>query len=736
VKFTRSTTTVTATKTGHTVKVGDVIDIVGAGSCSGYDLTVTATNSTTFSVNWGTAASAPGCSALTGSVVYSTRGYPEFHTGGQVASTGSSGNASKPSSTTVTFVYANHGLAVGDVIDVEGPSGYCTSPANGSVVTAVPSANTFTFSGVTTSGGNCGGSSGTPNMFTFSRRVQFQVNGGSGQMSKSSSNVTVTWSNHAFVLGDVVDVINGSDASCRTPSGGSSVNGVTSATLTFAQGTSGGSCSGTYLISRRPYTTPKTLNGTPFYYTLSANEYCADIHLIDCVASTTATTSGGKAYTYPAYVRYCSSLALATQAPAVTTTSGTPLCIDKYVDPTYIYPRYGTFTRGDIVSGTTTYPNRPSRWDCKNAPTCTYAEEMTNFANWYAYYRRRIQAMKTSAGISFQGLDDRSRVGFIIISPSSPVVNCTGSSSCASGDEFLPIANFDTTQKSKFYSIFYQQTTGGGTPLRSALSRVGRYFANKTDGINDGMKDDPVQYSCQQNFALLTTDGYWKDAAGAQLDGKTAIGNQDGSTSDTSGLISRAAGTWDGGCAAGNVDTTGGCANTLADVAMYYYKNDLRNTSLGNITGALGADVSADNVPTSDQDKASWQHLTTFTLGLADGQMTWQSDYATALSGDFKNITSGASGCYWSGAGSCNWPTVTANTPSALDDLWHAAVNGHGTYFHANDPQSLAEGPDRCARRNERQDSSRCRVGNQQPERHTAGQRRLQHDLYDSSLER
>jgi type IV pilus assembly protein PilY1 len=28
--------------------------------------------------------------------------------------------------------------------------------------------------------------------------------------------------------------------------------------------------------------------------------------------------------------------------------------------------------------------------------SCTYAEEMTNYANWYAYYSTRMQAMKTA----------------------------------------------------------------------------------------------------------------------------------------------------------------------------------------------------------------------------------------------------------------------------------------------------------------------------------------------------
>ena len=203
---------------------------------------------------------------------------------------------------------------------------------------------------MTTSGGNCGGTTSTPNIYTFSRRFSMQVNGGPGKMEKSSSNVTVTWAGHGMVLGDVVDVINGTNSACQSTSGGSGVSGVTAASFTFNQGSAGGGqCSGTYLISRRPYNAAKTIQGAPFYFTLSATEYCADRHLIDCVASTTPTTSGGKAYTFPAHVRYCSSLALAAQAPPVTTVSGTPSCIDKYNGPTYIYPRHGVVPHAVIL---------------------------------------------------------------------------------------------------------------------------------------------------------------------------------------------------------------------------------------------------------------------------------------------------------------------------------------------------------------------------------------------------
>jgi type IV pilus assembly protein PilY1 len=39
--------------------------------------------------------------------------------------------------------------------------------------------------------------------------------------------------------------------------------------------------------------------------------------------------------------------------------------------------------------------------------------------------------------------------------------------------------------------------------------------------------------------------------------------------------------------------------------------------------------------------------------------------------------------------GTINWPVATSNGPAALDDLWHAAVNGRGQYFSASNPDTV-----------------------------------------------
>lgn len=321
---------------------------------------------------------------------------------------------------------------------------------------------------------------------------------------------------------------------------------------------------------------------------------------------------------------------------------------------TYKYPRYTGWSRVNIVSTTTSYPG-------PNSTTRTYEQEMNNFANWYAWYRTRLQMMKTSVGLAFVDVrgtptgatDDldkfHARVGFTAISD-------TGATD---GAKFLTINNFDATQKTSFYSKLYAQGAGSWTPLRGALMKAGKIYG----GV---LGTDPVQYSCQRNFTILSTDGYWNtDTETAtygpfKLDG-SLVGDQDKDANTPS---------WDKLAK----------ANTLADVAYYYYHTDLRP---GTCT------ICTDNVPPSGtnndvDDVAQHQHMTTFTIGLGvDGTLNYQDGYKTSTSGDYFDIVQGTK----------YWPDPIANSgDERIDDLWHAAVNGRGTYFSARDPASLVNG--------------------------------------------
>jgi type IV pilus assembly protein PilY1 len=154
-------------------------------------------------------------------------------------------------------------------------------------------------------------------------------------------------------------------------------------------------------------------------------------------------------------------------------------------------------------------------------------DERTNYANWYSYYRIRVNLMKSGTSHAFKGIDDRYRVGYMSI-------NNNG------GTDFLNIDTFDSDQKKKWYDLLLKQKVSDSTPTRSALALAGRIFANKLDSYNSVKVVDPMQYSCQRNFAILSTDGFWNSGAchggsagcfnsgrGTKLDGSD-IGDQDG----------------------------------------------------------------------------------------------------------------------------------------------------------------------------------------------------------------
>lgn len=298
-------------------------------------------------------------------------------------------------------------------------------------------------------------------------------------------------------------------------------------------------------------------------------------------------------------------------------------------------------------------------------------DERTNFANWYSYYRTRMLMMKSSAGLAFQSIDAQFRVGYMTINNNQQ-------------SAFLNLATFDATGKSNWYAKLYGAIPGSSTPLRVALATAGQLYANQLTSIWGVPVMDPVEYSCQRNVTLLSTDGYWNESDTiTQVDSVTPIGNQD----------STDARPFNDGTA-----NNGGTSNTLADVAEYYYKTDLRTATLGNNIGALGADVSANNVVPSGDDTATWQHMTTFTLGLgARGRMIFSPTYKSDVTGDYysvlKGLTASSTACTWLSPGAvCDWPIPGANRPENIDDLWHAAVNGRGTYFSATDPASLSVG--------------------------------------------
>lgn len=274
-------------------------------------------------------------------------------------------------------------------------------------------------------------------------------------------------------------------------------------------------------------------------------------------------------------------------------------------------------------------------------------DERQNFANWFSYYRTRVLTTKSSLGAAFSGLTSQYRVGFSTINDNNGNPN-------TSGDNFLNVLDFTASQKSAWFQDLYAINPVGGTPLQQALENDGKYYqTGSMPGANGSI--DPIQESCQLNFTVLSTDGFWN----APFSG---IGDQDNTIPTLPDPVS--------GLTAGNQwpnpywEGATATSNTLADVAMYYWDHDLRTSG----------PLSTDNVPTSQQDPAPWQHMDTFTVGLGAQGIVTPTTY--------QNIV----------AGTAQWPVPQANQLTTIDDLWHAGVNGHGSYLSAKNPASLSQG--------------------------------------------
>lgn len=298
------------------------------------------------------------------------------------------------------------------------------------------------------------------------------------------------------------------------------------------------------------------------------------------------------------------------------------------------------------------------------------AADQQNVANWHSYYRTRILMMKTASGRAFATVGDKYRVGFTSISEKG-----------TNAARFLNISKFDATQKAAWYSLLYSQGASGYTPLRGALSKAGRLYAGQLITGNN----DPVQYSCQQNFTILTTDGYWNTQNESPANNGTG-GNASSNYGPYRENNTTKVGNADGGLSPPYGDTY---SDTLADVAMYYYKTDLRPTgSIGGMPdgGTTRLDVSTNNVPIGGTDTADWQHMTTFGIGLGvAGTLDYSENYLNGGSPSYNAILQGTP-----------WPDPNTSSTATdldvrIDDLWHAAVNGRGQYLSASNPDSVVD---------------------------------------------
>jgi type IV pilus assembly protein PilY1 len=340
--------------------------------------------------------------------------------------------------------------------------------------------------------------------------------------------------------------------------------------------------------------------------------------------------------------------------------------------PPAVAEQLGNPAKADVVPGVCHIPGAYKKVLVNTATAAVQKQ----FAIWFSYYRSRMQAMKSAAGLAFGDLDKNDyRVGF------HNIWNTNGS--------FLNILDFTGPHRQAWYTRFYASVPNNATPLRAATIRVGEYFRT---GIMQNVAGsvDPIQQSCQPNYHILSTDGYWNE--GTPAFNPLGIGNTDSIVpalpSPVAGITSGAP--WPRPYQENPAAPITPAINTLtlADVATTYWATDLRPG-----TGT----TQINNVPASiSKDPANWQHVVMFGVAIAaQGTLPYNvNDSKVAAQtlidlGDNPNLATPTPNPVIPYNAKV-WPHPTNLQPTAIDDLWHAAVNSRGKFFNVNSAQQLS----------------------------------------------
>ena len=268
-------------------------------------------------------------------------------------------------------------------------------------------------------------------------------------------------------------------------------------------------------------------------------------------------------------------------------------------------------------------------------------EEKQAFANWYAYYRTRELSSRLGITEAFIDQPESMRIGYDTIN----------SSWVERG-----VRPFSGEDRTEFFEWLQTHNAGGGTPLRNALDTIGGYYESESDegpwadepGVEDGQSADTF-IECRQSAAILMTDGYYSG-------GNPGVGNVDGSNGDGISGPDSETYTYESGSPYADEHS-----NTLADVAMEYWVRDLQPSV-------------ANRVPTTEDNPAFWQHMSTYGIGLGVTGSITESDVSEAISNDED----------------LEWPDPADSDSAKIDDLLHAGINSRGGSFSATEPKRFA----------------------------------------------
>jgi type IV pilus assembly protein PilY1 len=373
------------------------------------------------------------------------------------------------------------------------------------------------------------------------------------------------------------------------------------------------------------------------------------------------TMTYGDPATYGSYFAPYTSAAQATNAtsglaPGATTGLSYPQCVGPC-----------TNVPSSLARSSGNFPKFAARSDCAGN-VCTLAEEQQNYATWKKFHSNRMDLAKTGIGYAFQDVNSGMRLGWTQI-------NDLDSNPTDLGPDGAGVTALTPANKAIFYKWLYSREPGSGTPSRDALIAAGKYFS-RSDNFGP-WSDDPLVTSkglatltantttdtlalrakhktCRRSYSMLVTDGYYNgnDTGKDDVDYKSAT---------LSGIDQNGAPltfTYDGKTMPYAAESKNG--GTLADIAMKYWITDLR-PDLTN------------NVKPTKTNESFWQNMGFYAVGLGiDGTLVQSQATLNALTA---------------------WPDPPAkgNTPTTIDDMWHATINARGNMLTARNADALSD---------------------------------------------
>jgi len=299
------------------------------------------------------------------------------------------------------------------------------------------------------------------------------------------------------------------------------------------------------------------------------------------------------------------------------------------------------------------------------APTDT--TNLQNYANWQQYYSDRHLMMSSSMSGVLSTLTgvNMGVIPFNNASVSNDTVrdfdatiaaktyNNTYFASTAANSTTTPTASRmfnlnNPADTNTLLDIMYNLNPTGSTPTHDVLNSTGVAFNTKMtlnttndSGVATTSPNGIIQYSCQQNAALVVTDGYANESPLPAL--PTAVSSYNQTTYGGSAPYS----------------TT--YSKSLADIALAFYTTILR-----------AADYTHGQVVGSNPNL----HMNTYAITLG------------VLGQIFGTNTVSANDPY-NNPPTWTDPTTATNNIKQIDDLWHATINGRGQMAAATNPSSL-----------------------------------------------